>query len=414
MGVMGVRGGNRLGTHLRRLVIHRFRNVLPETELVFHPGINVVLGKNGSGKTTLLKVFEAVLSGDFELLWREEASVTAEFEVEWQELPAGPLGTRRIGQTTLFYASERRALGETKRSERLDICIQRSDGILAEFRYSGGEVILEESGRSSRYPAREMEGDVFRSRFSAPLQETWVSRWAGAAFPFGSTQRFAEDLSDFVELMRSEITVEAHSPGTSSITYTTTHAYALRLPPFLGTPPPRQITLKDTSIHDASERMGFQGAEVTMRAGDTAAKPVVYGSLAISLQRKDGSWVQEEKLSWGQKRFLAWWATRPDRYVIADELTNGLHHEWIRLVLEGMEGRQAFLATQNPLLLDHLEFEGAEEVRQRIAHCRSLMRDGREVLEWRNPTSEEAGRFFEAYQQGIQHVSQILQLEDLW
>jgi energy-coupling factor transporter ATP-binding protein EcfA2 len=401
--------GDPLGTHLRRLVIHRFRNVQPETELVCHPGINVVLGKNGSGKTTLLRLFEAVLSGNLGLLWREGASVTAEFEVQWQELPAGPLGTRRTGRTTLSYASERQPPGETERSERLRVLIERSDGKQTEVRYADGRVVLEEFGETLAHsPARELEGRIHRI-FSSLDHWQWRARWSGAVFPFDSTWRFAEDLDDFDELMRGEVTFEFQVSG-----WTSSYPRGLSPPPDISNPPPRQITLLDTPIHEAGQQMGFQASEVTMRAGDTAAKPVVYNSLAISLQRKDGSWVQEEKLSWGQKRFLSWWATRPDRYIIADELTNGLHHEWIRLVLEGMEGRQAFLATQNPLLLDHLEFESAEEVTQRIVHCRALLRDEREVLEWRNPTPEEAGRFFEAYQQGIQHVSQILQLEDLW
>lgn len=160
--------------------------------------------------------------------------------------------------------------------------------------------------------------------------------------------------------------------------------------------------------------MGFAGAQVTLRASDTAAEAVVYGDLSMEFQRTDGSWVREDKLSWGQKRFLSWWASRSDDYVLADELTNGLHHEWIAQVLEGMEGRQAFLATQNPILLDHLEFAEPVEVERRIVRCAVSPGAGRERLSWRNPTADEAGRFFRAYEVDIQHVSELLRLEDPW
>lgn len=408
--------GGRLSSHLSRLVLHRFRNVTPDTDLHFHPGINVCLGKNGSGKTTLLRVLEAVLSGNFELLWREEAKIIAEFDVAWQERPIRPHeGSDHTGHTTIHYESSPagHTSGEPKRNERLDIEIVRSDGRKAAYRYADGQVSVEEDGSRVQAQVGLLEGHFWGLLQTAgPRVRMWMERWFGAVLPFSTVWRFTEDLSDFDALMSSEIPVEADA---GSLSYSRSrHGVALELPPLLKQPLPRQVTLPRGPIHEAAERMGFRAAEVSLRAEDTGARPVVYSDLSIELQRKDGSWVREKLLSWGQKRLLSWWALRPERYLIADEPTNGMHHEWIGTMIEGMRGRQCFLATQNPLLLDHLEFGDAKELQRRIVRCSVAEGVERERLQWRNPTPEEARRFFDAYTAGFQHVSEILRNEDLW
>jgi hypothetical protein len=40
--------------------------------------------------------------------------------------------------------------------------------------------------------------------------------------------------------------------------------------------------------------------------------------------------------------------------------------------------------------------------------------DGRERMLWRNLTPDEAAEFFNAYEVGIQHVSEILRDKGLW
>lgn len=76
---------------------------------------------------------------------------------------------------------------------------------------------------------------------------------------------------------------------------------------------------------------------------------------------------------------------------------------------------QAFLATQNPLLLDHLSFASAEEVQRTFLLCDVRDEaDGQQTTLWRNMTSEEADEFFKDYQVGIQHVNDILRTRGLW
>jgi ABC-type molybdenum transport system ATPase subunit/photorepair protein PhrA len=126
--------------------------------------------------------------------------------------------------------------------------------------------------------------------------------------------------------------------------------------------------------------------------------------------------IRHDLLSWGQKRilsFLYYAAANPDILVV-DELVNGLHHEWISACLKEMEGRQCFLTSQNPLLLDHLTFSSAEEVRQTFIQCRREKGEHRSQLRWQHMDEASAEAFFRAYKVGIQHVGEILRTKGLW
>jgi hypothetical protein len=132
--------------------------------------------------------------------------------------------------------------------------------------------------------------------------------------------------------------------------------------------------------------------------------------------KRPGEEISHDLLSYGQKRLLAFFAhadASPD-VVIADELVNGLHHEWISACLGEIGGRQAFLTSQNPLLLDFLRFDSVEEVRRTFILCERVTSGAGAQLIWRNPSEDEAESFFAAYQTGIQRVSDILLTKGLW
>ncbi len=100
--------------------------------------------------------------------------------------------------------------------------------------------------------------------------------------------------------------------------------------------------------------------------------------------------------------------------MIADELVNGMHHRWIEECVTAMGDRQAFLTSQNPLLLDYLAFDSALQVKSSFVVCQTELRDGRERMIWRNFTDDEADMFYSAYRVGIEHVGEILRTRGLW
>jgi AAA15 family ATPase/GTPase len=65
---------------LEWLKVHRFRNVLPDTELHFGRTFNVLLGKNATGKSTLLDLLAAITNGDLSAYSKEDAG----FDLSWR------------------------------------------------------------------------------------------------------------------------------------------------------------------------------------------------------------------------------------------------------------------------------------------------------------------------------------------
>ena len=135
--------------------------------------------------------------------------------------------------------------------------------------------------------------------------------------------------------------------------------------------------------------------------------------LNFRFQLRDNNRILHTQLSYGQKRLLAllhYLECCPE-VVVADELVNGLHHRWIRRCMELMEGKQAFLTSQNPLLLDHIALDSAEDAQRSFILCE--VEDGGR-WRWRNMTADEAQSLMSAYEVGIQHVGEILQDKGLW
>ncbi|ATB44273.1 hypothetical protein CYFUS_009760 [Cystobacter fuscus] len=138
------------------------------------------------------------------------------------------------------------------------------------------------------------------------------------------------------------------------------------------------------------------------------------GGLRFYFQHRGGWRVSEKMLSYGQKRMLAFmhYVASAKSTIIADELVNGLHHEWIRACFELLGERQVFLTSQNPLLLDYLSFESPVDVRSTFILC-SRDRNSEQMV-WENMSQEAAEDFFDSYKVGFQQVGELLQAKGLW
>ncbi|MET0403325.1 MAG: hypothetical protein ABW123_13015, partial [Cystobacter sp.] len=131
-------------------------------------------------------------------------------------------------------------------------------------------------------------------------------------------------------------------------------------------------------------------------------------------RRPGGSKISEKMLSYGQKRMLAFmhYVAVAKSTIIADELVNGLHHQWIHACFEQIGERQSFLTSQNPLLLDYLSFNSPEDVRSTFVLC---SRDKASAqMAWENMSQEAAEDFFGSYKVGFQQVGELLQSKGLW
>jgi hypothetical protein len=140
-------------------------------------------------------------------------------------------------------------------------------------------------------------------------------------------------------------------------------------------------------------------------------------SLAFFMKRKNGDILKHTSWSWGQKRLVAfalYLAANPD-YVVADELVNGMHHEWIELCLREIGDRQCFFTSQNPILVDFIELRSIEQISSAFVLCDAAEAvDGALVRRLRNLTRDEAQRLWDARTVGLQSTSEIMRFHGWW
>lgn len=407
---------------LRRLKVHRYRNVAPGTELHFSDGHHVLLGPNGGGKTTLLTLIPAVLRGEFSGLGDEE------FDLEYEMVEA---------------------------AARLDVRIawmrRRTDADSAPTRWDGAvNATMQMEGSAPRSLSANNESVTINGKPAAvrvgPL-DLRLHRSVRYAlfgvdakddvpdFTCDTVKRFDEGLAFFHSLLGTG-SIDADGP--------------LRLEIF-GRPPEQfpsavlhvllsrsidqwlrvwqtsaerdrlQLRISDLGeLADVVDLLGMKSgvfrADLGRNDRDARGEQFVYDRFQFRFTRRDGTYVIDEHLSFGQKRLLAFlfyaWANQGP--IVADELVDGMHHRWIEHCLKAIGDRQAFLSSQSPLLMDFFGFDSAEAVRRCFVLCDLEVQGDRELMRWRSMTPEEADQFFDAYQVGIQHVSEILRDRGLW
>jgi hypothetical protein len=172
-------------------------------------------------------------------------------------------------------------------------------------------------------------------------------------------------------------------------------------------------------LGNVARLLGFERAEAIVQLLESIpgmnAERLTLGGLRFLFTRGRER-ISDQHLSYGQKRMLAfsYYVASMRSVAIVDELVNGLHHAWIRACLDELGPRQLFLTSQNPLLLDSLNFESAEQVRSTFVLCHKAMVDERGQLIWENMSEDAAEDFFESYKVGFQQVGELLQVKRLW
>jgi energy-coupling factor transporter ATP-binding protein EcfA2 len=413
---------------LTRLKIDKYRNVKPGTELRFSNGFNVLLGQNGTGKTTLLELISMVVRSDFSSLAREEFAIEYEFDLPGQCTVR--FRNSRVSGLPAEFSARELMLGqreplqpfveiewtstppETRHSLQYDL----ENGLIR----NGSKV---EPG-GPMYP--------FEPGFGSTLHALWANTPGEQLMRSVSAYRFDESLDLFRKIVSSK-----EFPGDL---WFLPRVDALNVPLLL--PMPASITwaihskLTDRSAerdfafsHEKFDFlttlvriMGFAAAELkvevierqVMEAG--GLERIRLGNMIFRFDMEGGNFITHDSLSYGQKRLLTFYyylACNED-IVIADELVNGLHHQWIIACVDAIGKHQAFLTSQNPLLLDYLPFSSAEQVRSSFVLCRSEKHDNRPCMVWENMSEQDAAEFFSAYEIGVEHVSEILQSRGLW
>jgi energy-coupling factor transporter ATP-binding protein EcfA2 len=425
---------------LRRLVIRKFRNVRSGTELRFNDGFNVVLGRNASGKTTLLNLISMLVRPDLSAIQNEEFDFEYELAVSSGRLLIEARNTKTV-QSLLF--------GGPVPSGSLPPRFEPSYRVLLELTDPKVECTLI---GDPLQPRVEIGGETRAVEWVSPFAPLFfVVRLLPLLESNGpahgrleeavaarQSQRHDEGLGFFQRITGSNGTgggddhaelSEYRPPGFPA---SASCKHRLVPPEFVAAilDLRRQGDL-DLNLSVPLSRvprfqhmvaaLGFSAGQwrPTLAERETTADGELlrFGPFAFGFTRADGSYVSHDLLSYGQKRLLSffYYVAVNEAVVIADEIVNGLHHDWIKDCIAAIGDRQAFLTSQNLLLFDFIPLTSAEQVQQSFVTCRREARpDGREELVWGHLSAEEARELHADYEVGIEHVGEILQRRALW
>ncbi len=408
---------------LRRLKVHRYRNVAPGTELHFSEGHHVLLGPNGGGKTTLLTLITAVLRGEFRDFGDEE------FDLEYEFVDRGALLAARVARV------RRQVEGETiptQWDERVNADVLLADGESRRLRSQNSQVLVDDAPGARRVEplALRLHRQLRYAMFGADVTKEVPD------FTCDGVKRFDEGVAFFRSLLGTESIDQdgrmmLRVMGSLVAGEPPIAAYHFFLSPLIdqllkawktsGDRDRLQVDVTEMgSLAEVVPLLGMRSGLFRMDLGRNERNEgwvdFTYDRFQFRFTRRDGTHVIDEHLSFGQKRLLAFlfyaWANQGP--IVADELVDGMHHRWIEHCLKAIGDRQAFLSSQSPLLMDFFGFDSAEAVRRCFVLCDLEVQGDRELMRWRSMTAEEADQFFDAYQVGIQHVSEILRDRGLW
>jgi energy-coupling factor transporter ATP-binding protein EcfA2 len=428
----------------------KLKNVRSGTRLTFPKSGAVLLGKNGTGKTTLLQYLVALCTADLSaFVSNEPFDVSATFIFD-----TGARATLRLEGTPSTSLPLPRELSDIARylpaseSTKLELVIVPPDQdvkyriIIVDNR---AELYCNDQPLCTPFPVTNPQyqlancafrlSDLIAEPKNSPLSSK-ASVFA-AAFELiklqGALCRYDEGLDYFRMLtdenssyLSLEIVVSAvaepsvqHVRGTiyrvpSSLLDALTHKWP-------ATSESESFSAKHAGIDFLTDFV-----RLCKFSGATAIAPIdarrVVNDTSVSNQCKSLRFVFElgkdsfshTSLSFGQKRFLGYlyYLGCNTQIGIADELVNGMHHEWIEHCLDAAcIDRQMFYTSQNPLLLDFLVFESDAEVSERFVTCK-LNEEGGFV--WENFDANTGSEFYRLYKAGIQHVSDILRTKGWW
>jgi energy-coupling factor transporter ATP-binding protein EcfA2 len=425
---------------LKRLAIHKYRHVRPGTVLEFADGVNVLLGRNGTGKTTLLNLIAMIARSDFSPLKGEDFKFDFTLDIDGATLEVAVEGAAPAREEPLldsgswayrgrfavaagapvvsFNATRGKPIEfdpplvpSNASADAHDLFRRQmlSSLVLASAEATGDGVALSKA-------APLLNGDLSAGRFDEALEVfraiTTGRRSDAAQLPAGAQ-------------FRSVATGQGKSAGDSASFIPLEVVARLHTLRWTADGAADHLVVTHRNI-DLLERirgiLRVLGIAVTpnwrQRRPFGRGTEDVYEGINIAVDIDGRSIVHHDLLSFGQKRLIAffWYlACNPKGVIIADELVNGFHYDWVEACLDEIGDRQAFIASQNPLLLDFMGFESADDVRRAFVLC-TLEPDpaGGSIWSWRNMGEAEADEFFRAYDVGIQHVSEILRTKGLW
>jgi energy-coupling factor transporter ATP-binding protein EcfA2 len=406
------------------LHVHAF-DELRDQRVRFDRGINIVLGKNGVGKTTLLNVLAAALRQDF------RAWSTHPFDVEYRF---------ELGEWFWHYRvknvrdASRDRDGQAGYRPEVELRVRFED-IAFEVESDDRELRRTINGHTERFEGVGLFSlFLVAGRIADPWSNTMMLAMRACRFDIDPS-RFDEGLDTFRSVV-SEITSDRPLTVTSVRSTPGLRSFNRSLDGVLGRPlwevsaesaladptlPARlsgaQLGISQAFLDalGATEVFADLGLPEIRRTEDETS--VSFSQLNLWMKRPNGEVLRHTSWSWGQQRLVAFalYLAANHRYVVADELVNGMHHEWIELCLREIGDRQCFITSQNPILVDFVPLTSVQQIERAFVLCDvAERRDGRTARTWRNMNEREAQTLFDARSVGLQSTSEIMRFHGWW
>ncbi len=422
---------------LLRLRIHRYRGVAPETELLFSPSLNVVVGDNGTGRTTLLELLATVLGSDFSGLQREAFSLEYTLSLAGMEIhvrasnevhsaAVEPRGTSPL-DAALVAASSPEVLPEFEPLIEANLELE-GPPMRVVVRASASGLFCEVDGRTAY--SRRMQWSVLdrsvwtlifmAAQYLAPEEKERLKELLRRTFLLAPT-RFDEALGMFEHLGTIRYAMETRDGEVFPLGLM---ALPTWMPKWLRErveldPPAANLELRHEELPRsflakfvalAGFAAGRFRVEVLEKRAYENGGRLGFGHFGFLFTRRDSSELTHEELGHGQKRLLSflYYLDVNEDFAVADELPNSLHPRHVEACLRELGERQSFLTSQSPLLLEHVSWGSTADVRASLILCGPGLREGREWLVWSNPSGELAEQLFEAQRAGERSLGALL------
>ena len=418
---------------LKSIRIDKLRKVQPGTVLNFTGDTNLVLGKNGVGKTTLLDVIACAAKLEFSAFENEEIDVTVKLCADENSEKSGLTIEARVRHSRIRKGPS--FVDVVKKTPSpitaaMDVFVILGSSVFTIEIANGKVVASENTVQFLEFDGNALPGNIVKS-----LGEIWEflhdSKRFDEASVFWRTynqlkSRIAHGrLDESLDVVRAAMAMVGDFWQGATIFSTSENLSSpedLRRALVAGVEGDRDIeqisaTSRDVEfLRDFAQLVDAELVKTIFNRHSVddfgESRTLTFHNQNFSIQRGK-SVTYFEQFSYGQKRLLAilqYLATNI-KVVVADEITNGLHHEWIEFIVKKLEGRQCFLTSQNPVLLDFLKFTSAAETQNRLIRCEH---GANGMLIWRNLTDEEANDFYTSYETGMQHVGEIMLKQGLW
>lgn len=433
---------------LESLTIRKFRSVPANTTLTFNSGLNVLVGINGTGKTNLLELISMALAGDFQALRSEDFDIEYRLRIETlmcsidvgSESSSGTNGSIHLrveappswhlrltaedskSRGRYFFNSEPSGASVSFNNEPAVSCpivnpTQQHGLFLGLWTIATKMAVLTE-------PIRMATSRLLRLRNSFRFNEGLGALDLIVGERETLSPRRGEPSFLRIFFVEAPVAVSTFVPSTFELVameeFFPTRGFNRERFVELTQDPSRRISISHGKLWFLREfvtQAGFVSGTVSARMLESdvteGSASVAFGELEFSFTLSNGHTIRHEALSFGQKRLLSFlYYLESVEVVVADELVNGFHHQWVTDAVEQIRKKgQAFLTSQNPLLLDSLSFESAEDVQRAFILCEKSETGG---WSWKNLSADEAGWFFKAYSVGIQQVGELLKTRGLW